>query len=165
MDAPQQIDSLVSGFIAPKLKAHSFKRRRLAFARPFTHGFDVLVFQKSSWNNKHDARFTIGLGIYWSKAQEKLGRVISGTPFSDMACTVFRRIGHLIPPPKDRWWTVTDEQSVTNLEPEIWQAVEDFALPWFDRGHDIDAAIADAEEYKLTQYILALKALKHESVA
>lgn len=165
MDAPQYIDSLVSGFVAPKLKQHDFKRRRLTFARPFMHGFDVLVFQKSSWNGKHHARFTIGLGVYWSEAQERLGRVISGTPFSVMACTVHRRIGFLMTPPKDRWWTATDEQSAISLQPEILHVIEDFALPWFERSHDIDVAIAEVEEYKLTQYIRALKLLRREIIA
>lgn len=156
---------MVSEFIAPYLKARGFKRRRLGFSRPFAHGFDVLAFQKSSWNDKRHARFTIGLGIYWSGAQERLGKAIAGTPFSDGDCTIFRRIGDLITPRKDRWWTITDEQSVTTLQPEVWQVIEDFALPWFDRGHDIDAAIADAEEYKLPDYIRALRLLSQEIVA
>ena len=81
MNAPSEIDRLVSESIAPLLKGKGFKRRKLAFSQPFENGFDVLVVQKSSWNSRDDARFTINLGVYWSEAQKILGWVATGAHF------------------------------------------------------------------------------------
>jgi hypothetical protein len=164
MTAPEQIDWFVSTVAAPLLKAKGFKRRRLGFSRPFTHGHDVLVFQKSSWNTSEHAKFTVNLGIYWSRAQELLGRSIVGVPFSDGDCTVFRRIGHIMPGRTDEWWSVRDEFPM-DVRDEVLTAIEEFALPWFERLHEIRHSLAAVEEYRLIDYINALKTVKHELAA
>ncbi len=162
MEASKEIDWLAGEVIAPFMKSHGFKRRRLAFSRPFPNGFDVLVLQKSSWNSKADARFTINLGIYWSKAQERISQPVSGVPFSDNHCTVFERIGFLMEPPKDKWWIINKHHHVLELTDEITRTIMAQAFPWFEAGHDIDTSISFARKHHHTASIRALKWIKDE---
>jgi hypothetical protein len=162
MEATKEINWLVAEVISPFMKKNGFKRRRLAFSRPFQHGFDVLVLQKSSWNGATDARFTFNLGIYWSKAEEMNGTGVSGAPFSDSHCTVWERIGFLIQPPADKWWVISSPHHVLDLPDEIISAIGTYALPWFQAGHDIDTSLLVASKHHHTEKIRALKWLKDE---
>jgi len=144
------------------MKKAGFKRRRLAFSRPFQHGYDVLVLQKSSWNSTADARFTFNLGIYWSKAEEINGSQVAGVPFSDGQCTVWDRIGFLMQPPGDKWWIINSQRNVLELPDEILRVIGTYAFPWFEEGHNVDRAIQFALKHHHIAKIRALELTKHE---
>jgi hypothetical protein len=162
MEATKEIDWLAAEVVAPVMKQHGFKRRRFAFSRSFSWGFDLLVLQKGSWNTRSDARFTINLGICWTKAQELMGRPVKGFPFSELHCTVGDRIGFLMSPPKDRWWIISENRHVLDLPKEILDSITRFALPWFETGHDIDTSIRLAQKHHHQAAIRALNEFKHE---
>jgi hypothetical protein len=162
MNASSEIDRLVSESIAPLLKSKGFKRRKLAFSRPFENGFDVFLVQKSSWNSRDDARFTINLGVYWTEAQKILGRVTTGFPFSDKSCVVFRRIGDIMIPRKDRWWIVSKTYPVEEIRGDVMFKIEFVTLPWFEKAHDLEFSIELVKEYKLINHIRALEALRQK---
>jgi len=162
MNAPSEIDRLVSESIAPLLKSKGFKRRKLAFSRPFENGFDVLVVQKNSWNSRDDARFTINLGVYWTEAQKILGKVTTGIPFSHTNCIVFRRIGFITIPPKDRWWIVSEDHPVEEIRGDVIFKIEFVTLPWFEKAHELEFSIELVKEYKLINHIRALESLRQK---
>jgi hypothetical protein len=162
MEAIKEIDWLAAEVIAPVMKHHGFRRRRLAFSRPFPWGFDLFVLQKGSWNTHNDARFTINLGICWTKAQGLMGKPIKGVPFSELHCTVEERIGFLMSPPKDKWWVINQNRHVLGLPEEVLDSITRFALPWFETGHDIDTSIRLAQKRHYQAAIRALNAFKHE---
>lgn len=162
MTAPESIDAMVRLGLAPFLKTFGFRRRGNSFARAFEHGFDVLAVQKTSWGTKTATRFTVNLGICWPRAQELLGRPVDGMPFSDARCTVFRRIGEVMPEHRDVWWIAKADAPLDAVQLDLLERVDRHVLPWFDWAHDINGSLQLAQDYGLIEAMAALETVKTE---
>jgi len=162
MNASENIDAMVRSGLAPFLKTFGFRRRGNSFARPFAYGFDVFGVQKNPWGTKQATSFTVNLGICWPRAQGLLGRPIGGMPFTDSHCTVFRRVGWVMPERRDFWWRVKADTSLDSVQLDLLERVDRYVIPWFDWGHDITHSIQLAQEYKLIDFIAALEKVRAE---
>jgi hypothetical protein len=162
MNASESIDAMVRSGLAPFLKTFGFRRRGNSFARAFAHGFDVLGVQKNPWGTKHSTSFTVNLGICWPRAQELLGRPIDRMPFTDSHCTVFRRVGCVMPERRDIWWHAKAETPLNSVQLDLLERVDRYVMPWFDWAHDINHSIQLAREYKLIDFIAALEKVREE---
>jgi hypothetical protein len=162
MDAPHKIDQMVGNGVAPFLKTFGFSRRRNAFCRAFAHGFDLLGLQKSSWNDKKSARFTINLGVCWVEAQRLLGHPVKGVPFSAdvQGSTVFRRIGDLMPEQRDFWWDVRSDGEVDAVQLDLLERLDLYAIPWLETAHDLERSIALSKEYRFPRHVAVLESLR-----
>jgi hypothetical protein len=162
MTASDKIDTMVDNSIAPFLKTFGFRKRGNSFARTFAHGFDVLRVQKSPWGDKQATSFTVNLGICWPRAQALLGRPVERMPFTDAHCTVFRRVGCVMPEHRDFWWKVHLDKPLDSAQLDLLERIDRYVIPWFEWAHDIDHSLELAREYKLIGIIAALEKVKEE---
>ena len=162
MTASENIDTMVHDGLAPFLRTFGFRRRANSFARTFTHGFDVFGLQKSPWGNKQATSFTVNLGICWPRAQALLGRPVDKMPFTDSHCTVFRRIGDIMPEHRDFWWKVQQDTPLDSIQLDLLERIERYVIPWFEWAHEIDHSLQLTREYKLIDFIAALEKVKEE---
>jgi hypothetical protein len=154
---------MVKDGVAPFLKTFGFTRRRNSFFRPFPGGFDVVGLQKSSWNDRKSAKFTVNLGVCWLEAQALLGRPVRGIPFSaDWAsCTVHRRIGRVMPEQRDFWWNVSGTSDLGAVQLDLLERLDRYAIPWLDSAHDLERSIALCKENRFPKHEAALESLRN----
>jgi hypothetical protein len=156
------VQSILRSTIKPLLVRSGFQQKGNWFARPFEHGFDLLELQSNQFPPTGYSKVTFNLGVCWTRAEELMGRPVSGFHFSDDHHTVFRRLGEIMPQRRDHWWQLTPEIASGSGREKIRAVLEKTALPWFERAHRIDQSIALASEYSLTEFIAALERVKTE---
>lgn len=162
MNVSANIDAMVRDGLTPFLKTFGFRRRGNSFARTFAYGFDVLGLQKSQWGNREATSFTVNLGVCWTRAQALLGRSVDKMPFTNSHCTVFGRIGCVMPEHRDFWWKIQWETPLDSVQLDLLERIDRYVIPWFDWAHDINNSLQLTREYKLIEYIAALEIVKKE---
>ncbi len=121
---------LLSDHVAPLMRQSGYKRRRNSWGRETIDGWLVIDFQACSFSNRHELRFTVNLG-YFSHAvaiglREKPR---PSTPPPDNMCHYRERIGRLIQPHRDIWWTVLADRPIDETAARILRVLERFVLP------------------------------------
>lgn len=162
MNASEGIDAMVRTGVAPFLKTYGFRRRGNSFSRAFAHGFDVFQVQKNPWGTKKATKFTVNVGVCWPRAQEFLGRPVHSMPFSSEHCTVFRRIGEVMPERRDVWWSAKADTPLDVVLLDLVERVDRHVIPWFDSAHDVNHSLQLAQEYQLIDFIAALESIRDE---
>jgi len=89
----------------PALQSAGYARQ----GRTFYRGDDpirVVNIQSSKWNTVDKAEITINLGVFFPTVPLISLPPPKGKP-RECECTLRTRIGSLIPPHLDKWWTIT----------------------------------------------------------
>ena len=65
-------------------------------------------------------------------------------------------------PRKDRWWIVSKNHPVEEIQNDIVFKIEFMTFPWFEKTHDLEFSIELAKEYRHTKHIRALESLRRK---
>ena len=144
MPTPQDIiKEMLSILHQSFLKTEGFRKTGKNWIR---HGKwpQAINIQLGKYNSSTDARFTINLGISVGELHTLAERMpFSGNPI-EPDCDLRRRIGELIPPGLDKWWSVTGESSAGQLAKEVHADLSEYAMPWFNKMNNFETL---AEEF------------------
>jgi hypothetical protein len=128
--------------VTPMLKEAGFRKRRHSFNRHAVDGLTGVVhFQMGAYEPPGTVeippfrrnlygRFTINLGIF-SPDMPTYGP--PGKKYewiNEYDCQLRKRIGHLLPDPRDVWWPLDD---LAFAEQIALATLSDHGLPWLDR--------------------------------
>jgi hypothetical protein len=131
--AQSTFDEFMKGSIAPCFKEPGFRKRAGSFFREVPTCVQVVNYQKSSYSDRHDIRFTINVGV----ASKRLWAFFNGgktipASFPEYKCHVRRRIGDLLGS-GDKWWRLAPHSEVDSLREEHQAAIGATIIPWLDR--------------------------------
>ena len=131
--AQSTFDEFMKGFIAPCFKEPGFRKRSGSFFREVPTCVQLANYQKSSYSDRHDIRFTINIGVASKRlwAFFNAGEAIPGS-FPEYKCHVRRRIGDLLGS-GDKWWRLAPNSDVSSLRKEHQTAIGATIIPWLDR--------------------------------
>jgi hypothetical protein len=121
--------------IAPGLRALGFKGSGQNYALPSSGYWALLGFQKSSFSDASELRFTINVLVVAREAWEAKkaerpelrDRPTATTFWGDFVWQ--RRIGRLLPGNEDLWWELRADSHTEELASAVLWAVADYALP------------------------------------
>ena len=115
--------------IGETLKAEGYSRRGKYFYLRRGRNWGVFQFQSSVKSSSEEVIFTINLGVFSGGLDEFFSTLKSGRP-SIESCHWNERIGFLLPDPHDKWWVLTDDDSVRSLvTEEVTRTVISAGLP------------------------------------
>ncbi len=114
------------------LKERGFKKDNQSFrlTKEVNGGYYgcILNFQKSAYNDKTALKFTINTGRKFSRDKIPDNFKVYDCRIPDdyvRLASVSSKYGF------DKWWSVTSETDMTELEKEITELIEDTAFAWF----------------------------------
>ena len=135
VDAHRDFSQLVRS-LAPHLKAAGLAQRRgWRFSATSAEGNAAIAqFQKSRRSGPDQVSFTVDLGVY----SKRLGDFYRGLTYGHGSSSrpdvydahLQRRIGHLLDPPADVWWTIKEPADVAKVSTELRPLLVDVAVPW-----------------------------------
>lgn len=152
----------VVALTAPLLKRVGFRRRRHAFNRTSEPGLvQVVSFQMGAHNPPGTGseanqtarerlglpgdlygRFTLNLGVYVNEMAIEDWEKRHGW-INEYDCQLRTRIGNLLEPPADTWWSLDDPPAAHRV---VDDALRTAGLPWLDRVASRDAILAAYEK-------------------
>lgn len=125
---------------AEPLRANGFRRRAHTFT--LQHGnWGVLQFQKFRGDTLGDLVFTINVGLASEWLRRFEGRAPTESP-KEKECHLRIRVGEFLPPYREIWWRVKDQESLDTTVREVRSALERTAIP-FVLGHLQDQTLRD----------------------
>ncbi|MGH8514512.1 MAG: DUF4304 domain-containing protein, partial [Gammaproteobacteria bacterium] len=95
---------------AESLKAQGFRRRGQSFVLR-RGNWGVIKFQKFRGENPGDLVFTVNVGLASERLRRFEGRNIAEVP-QEPECHLRMRVGEFLPPHREIWWRVSDEESL-----------------------------------------------------
>lgn len=138
MNAPKLFEEMVKSRIAPALRDLGMRGSGQKFRLPNENGdYALLGFQKDSWDGR--TRFTANVAFYsgrgWQEARDRHGWL----PAEPTASSTYavepdlqgwsERVGFLMDPPHDHWWTIQTEGDVPVVADHVIAVVRDAVLP------------------------------------
>lgn len=113
-----------------------FKGSRGTFYLPNEAGdHALLTFQKDKDNTRHSCRFTINLAFYsrhdWDQARISESWLPERPKGTGYLVGWEERIGFLMTPPDDRWFSVYNRKSAVAVSTQTLTLVQDLVLPEF----------------------------------
>ncbi|RBY94265.1 hypothetical protein DQ244_02705 [Blastococcus sp. TBT05-19] len=138
MNAPRLFEEMVKGRIAPALRDLGMRGSGQNFRLPNEDGdYALLGFQKDSWDGT--MRFTANVAFHsargWQDARDRHGWLPAQPTASSMYAVEpdlqgwSERIGHLMDPPHDHWWTIPTESDVPVVADHVIAVVRGTVLP------------------------------------
>ncbi len=155
----QKVNAVVSEYAAPTLKRHGFSKSGQRFWNRTEDAIWVFEFQRDKYNQGASGQFTVNLGLYhprWAEAVVAIPRMsymgdVKTKP-AEQNCYLRERLDELYPVPdelrarNDTWWAVSARQSVDDLGASVVNAIDEYALPWFESYDGLEDAIAHLDE-------------------
>ncbi len=114
------------------LKALNFRKSANTWIRPVAWP-QVINVQLSRWNSAEEAQFTVNLGISIPELHLASESLPLKGALKEHDCDVRSRIGQLFPSKNDHWWKVAPTTDPEELVEDVFERINEFALPWFDR--------------------------------
>lgn len=146
----------IVALVAPTLKAAGFRKRRNAFNRSVAGQLvHVIDFQMGTYlPGTMYGEFTINLGVYLPRVADRLDRYQLGVPVkqdsdgrrawvNESDCHLRYRIGHLLTPSEDTWWSLDDAEAAATAV----DALSNVGLAWLD-GLRTTGEIVDAYAHR-----------------
>lgn len=118
------------------LKEQGFKKSQLTFTRQLENIAFLIDIQKSRWNDKNEAQFTLNIGIYVPGVFSTYINNAEPTKVKIEHCTCYIRLGMLASNPKDIWWKLsqTDSFEIDNqVNQELIEKLNDLVFPFFSK--------------------------------
>jgi hypothetical protein len=132
-------NDLLQEIVAPALKGRGYSRRRNSFYLCRGSNCGLINFQKSVASNKDRLSFTINLGIASGRLLDFLSAKRRGLGLTIDDCHWASRIGALLPPRHDKWWTINCETSLEDMGRGIVRCLMDIATPEIEKYLSDDA--------------------------
>lgn len=127
MTSSERYIRLVCDEVWQVLKPRGFRRRGQTFSRESSEAFEIVNVQKSTDSTHEAAKLTVNLGVYYKIVDDLFGRPPQTKPMH-YDCQYQTRLGRLLEPPEDRWWTMSSDMEVEAAANEILYAVETAGL-------------------------------------
>jgi len=142
-ESAQLIDDVIRTYVVPVMKDAGFRKFGRSWYADDGQAVRMLNVQGSSWNSPESACFTVNLGIWFEEAAKLAGAPsIKNRRPPEYQCTVRERIGFLLDPPGDMWWTIAGPTDVPVAGESVSSAIAGASLPWLDEVADPRSAIA-----------------------
>jgi hypothetical protein len=135
MHASKVIDKILVQYVAPLMKHYCFKRKGQRFWLESGEVVEVVELQKSAWNTKKEAAFTINLAVY-HPAVGAFGEKVASLPPAACQCTIQERVGRLFGKGLNCWWTVRGLNDEGKVGADVCTKIVNFGLPWLEAMHD-----------------------------
>ena len=128
--------------IGPMLRSNGWKGSGKNYSRSSELYRAFIIFQKNRWNTKDEVKFTADLGVLSDEAiaerqaehleaRQRWGPDVVVIPTWGQWST---RLGHLLPPPKDRqWWRLLTGRPPERTVGEVLDAISTYGLPVIER--------------------------------
>jgi hypothetical protein len=140
---------VVSG-VAPSLKGRRFKKQRHTFNRIAELGlvhvvnfqmgqFPIGAYEIPGLRPNLYGKFTVNLGVFVREVYEITQRGPAPAFVQEYACEFRVRLGELLMPPADTWWSLTDDSSA--LVAELAALLEGCGQAWFEQYATRDAIV------------------------
>jgi hypothetical protein len=143
----KRIDKIINNSLTPLLKINGFRKSGSVFISQSKTVYWLVDIQKSRWNDKQEANFTLNCGIYIPEVVSG-GYTIRKVPIrpSLMDCCLSVRIGILNTPPNDKWWNITNTNNEVeednDIISEIRASVTRKLLPFLKRFESQEKVLA-----------------------
>ena len=123
----KQFSALLSRLHKEVLKPLGFRKEGSNFRRFPGDGLGQIInFQRSSWNDGQECRFTINIGIYAEAGEE-----IQNMKFKEYECHLRTRTAGISPRCHgDQWWSIFPGRDMDGLFGELKQLMEEDVLPF-----------------------------------
>ena len=133
-----RFDLIVNNYISPKLKEKGFLKKRDTFFSLINDIRWVIEIQRSRWNNENEFQFTLNFGIYVPDLMEIFLNLNEPPKISIEHCSISCRIGMLMNNKKDKWWKLTNNDTLSGSQKaiEIIEMIETFGIPFLSRFKD-----------------------------
>lgn len=142
-ESAQLIDDVVRTYVVPVMKDAGFRKFGRSWYADNGEAVRMLNVQGSPWNSPDSASFTVNLGVWFEEAAKIAGKTsVRNRRPPEYECTVGERIGFLLDPPGDMWWTIAGPADVPVAGESVSSAITGAALPWLDEVADPRRAIA-----------------------
>ena len=153
-EVTNKVSSVLSEYIAPLLKAHDFRKSGQRFWHRRPDCIWVFEIQRGKYNHGSRGEFTANLGAYhpgWVDAAISIPRLQFMGPVTDKPaeqnCFLRERLDELVfadaglDDSGGGWWKVSPQVSAAELGAPMTKAIEQYALPWFERFSDLEVAV------------------------
>ncbi len=144
LTAQTQFRDLLKIHVAPSLRSHGFAGSGQDFSRLMGHEWAVLNVQRDRYSTASEVRFTVNLGVAcpYVLAEDDIA---SDKAPPEVQCQHRLRIGQVLDPRRDTWWTV--RAGTTSVELEVLGStisghVVDVAIPTLERMADHESILA-----------------------
>ncbi len=138
--------ALLRDHLAPALRSLGFRGSRGAYTLPHPDYWVRIGVQSSAWNSSEEVKFTLNLTAMPKAGWERLRRAFPSFPEQPEANGFYNspalgdsrdlwqsRIGGLLPPKTDRWWTLRPDSDLSAVAADVMSAVLEGALPAITR--------------------------------
>lgn len=120
---------LLTRFVKPRLAAHGFAKRGQTFYL-FDHGnWGLINFQRGRSAAPGATEFTVNLGIASARLSRRRDAEWRTWRPAEYECDWRMRLGHLMAPARDKWWTITASTNLDELAGELLDPIETLAVP------------------------------------
>ena len=165
--ASKMLNSFIKDAIAPALLSAGFKATGRVYRRRLADALQVVDLQNWKYNDSKRARFTIELGVCFPRLLGAVSALDAYAFYTDMldrpgitGCNVRRRLGELMDPPTDIWWTVSATTGFVPAPDQVTTPLLAVGLPWMDSMSTLDAVVLDrARNHALDNQVMNLAAL------
>jgi hypothetical protein len=131
--------------VAPTLKARGFKKQRHTFNRMAEPGlihvvnFQMGQFPIGAYQIDLYGKFTVNLGVFVREVYEMTQRSSAPAFLREYDCEFRVRLGELLTPPADIWWSLQDDS--TALAAELAGHLDGRGHAWFQHYATRDAIL------------------------
>jgi hypothetical protein len=165
--ASKLLNSFIKEEIAPVLLDAGFKATGRVYRRIAADALQVIDLQNWKYNDSKRARFTFELGVCFPKLLAAVCELDAYAFYRDSAarpgvteCAVRRRLGELMDPPQDLWWTVSATTGYVPPAEEITAPLMNAGLPWLQTLSTLSAVtLARADNHALNSKVMDVAAL------
>jgi len=129
MASAEQLFQRLLKELRPVCAAHGFSRRSQNFVCETPECWGIINFQKSRYSPVDEKSFTINLAIAAKSILSFYGQPTTAPPPSYASHWAEIRIGTLMPDQRDKWWTLSREDSYSTVKSEVQTALLELAIP------------------------------------
>lgn len=137
--AQDRFSSMVRDLVSPELRRMGFKGSGGRYELPSTTHWIVVGFQASQFSSADSMRFTVNCQVVRRDTWEEFRKerpYIGPKPKPNTVAGNFvwwTRIGSLMPPGEDQWWTLTAHDDIKAIAEDVLAAITQFVLPAIER--------------------------------
>lgn len=136
MTAQDAMKKFVLDELRTTFDSRGFRAKGLTFHRRVADNFGIVQLQKSRNSTATLVEFTINLGVFSARVQRTLSSImwmpeVARVP-AETACHLRKRIGSLLPEPRDVWWSVRSDAVLTELGAAIRWVLELHGFPFLE---------------------------------
>ncbi|WP_299488746.1 DUF4304 domain-containing protein [Acaryochloris sp. IP29b_bin.137] len=154
VEVTEKVNAVILEYASPTLKRLGFSKSGQRFWHRTQESIWVLEFQRGKYNQGSNGEFTLNLGVYhpvWAHAVIEIPRLSFMGPVkkkpAEQDCFIRERLDELYGVPVhlrskgSSWWGVSSHLRIPDLGDSVVSAIEEFAIPWFQRLNDLQSGV------------------------